>query len=52
MNLLAEGVRRGEVRPGLDYDAVGDVLFAPIYYRLMLQHQPLTDGLPADIIAV
>ncbi|WP_255355599.1 TetR/AcrR family transcriptional regulator [Agromyces sp. Soil535] len=52
VNLLAEGVRRGEVRAGLDYGAVADVLFAPIYYRLMFQHQPLTDGLPAEIMAV
>lgn len=52
VNLLAEGVRRGEVRAGLDYDAVADVLFAPIYYRLMFQHQPLTDGLPTEIMAV
>ena len=52
VNLLVEGVRRGEVRPGLDYDVVADVLFAPIYYRLMFQHQPLTDGLPAEVMAV
>jgi hypothetical protein len=50
--LLVEGVRRGEVRPGLDYDAVADVLFAPIYHRLMYQHQPLTDQLPVDIMSV
>jgi AcrR family transcriptional regulator len=50
--LLVEGVRRGDVRPGLDYDAVADVLFAPIYHRLMYQHQPLTDQLPVDIMSV
>ncbi len=52
VHLLAEGVRRGEVRAGLDYDAVADVLFAPIYYRLMYAHQPLTDRLSAEIMAV
>ncbi|MCU1417468.1 MAG: regulatory protein TetR, partial [Schumannella sp.] len=52
VNLLTEGLRRGEVRPGLDHDAVVDALFAPVYYRLMLGHQPLTDGLPAQILAI
>ncbi len=47
---LADGVRRGEVRPGLEYDAVVDVLFAPIYHRLMFEHQPLTDRLASEIL--
>jgi AcrR family transcriptional regulator len=52
VQLLAEGVRGGEVRAGLDYDSVIDTLFAPIYYRLMYEHQPLTDQLSAEIMAV
>ena len=52
VRLLIEGVRRGEVRPGLDYEVVADVLFAPIYYRLMYQHQPLTDRLADEIMAM
>lgn len=52
IDLLADGVRRGEVRPGIDYDSVADVLFAPIYYRLMYEHRPLTDRLSAEIMAV
>jgi hypothetical protein len=40
------------VRADLDYEATTDVLFAPVYYRLMYGHQPLTDGLPAQIMAV
>jgi len=52
VNLLVGGVRRGEVRAGLDYNSVIDVLFAPIYYRLVYQHQPLTDRLSAEIMAV
>ena len=52
VSLLAEGEDRGEVRRGLDYDVVVDTLFAPIYYRLMLGHEPLTDSLPADILAI
>ena len=50
--LLTEGVRRGEVRDDLHYNSVIDVLFAPIYYRLMYEHEPLTDGLSAEIMAL
>jgi AcrR family transcriptional regulator len=52
VDLLVEGVRRGEIRSGLDYDSVIDVLFAPIYYRLVYKHQPLTDRLSAEIMDV
>ncbi|HEY5223483.1 MAG TPA: TetR/AcrR family transcriptional regulator C-terminal ligand-binding domain-containing protein [Microbacteriaceae bacterium] len=52
VDLLVQGARRGEVRAGLDYAAVADVLFGPIYYRLMYEHQPLTDQLSAEIMAV
>ena len=51
-NLLVKGVRRGEVRDGLNYDSVLDALFAPIYYRLMYEHQPLTDQLSDEILAL
>jgi AcrR family transcriptional regulator len=52
ISVIMEGERRGEVRRGLDHDAVIDALFAPIYYRLLLGHEPLTDSLPTDILAV
>jgi len=52
VKLLAEGARTGEVRFGLNNDSVIDTLFAPIYYRLMYEHQPLTDQLSAEIMAV
>lgn len=52
VSLLVEAVARGEVRAGLDYDAVADVLFAPIYHRLIFQHEPLTERLADEIMAV
>jgi AcrR family transcriptional regulator len=52
VSLLVEGAKRGEVRDDLNYEATTDVLFAPIYYRLVYGHQPLTDGTPAEIMAV
>lgn len=51
MELLVEGARLGEVRAGLDYEIATDLLFAPIYYRLIYGHQPLTPELPAQILA-
>jgi AcrR family transcriptional regulator len=52
VRLLIEGVRRGDLRAGLDYEVVADLLFAPIYYRLMYEHQPLTDHLAEEIMAM
>lgn len=43
-----EFARRGierygnELRPGLDLGAVLDSLYGPLYYRLLIEHEPLT----------
>jgi AcrR family transcriptional regulator len=52
VELLTVGEQRGDVREGLDHQVVADVLFAPIYYRLMFEHAPLTDALAGQIMAV
>jgi AcrR family transcriptional regulator len=39
--LVRRGVADGEFRPGLDVDVVLDMLWAPVYYRLLLGHEPL-----------
>jgi len=33
---------RSELRPGLDLELVLDALYGPLYYRLLIGHQPLT----------
>jgi AcrR family transcriptional regulator len=48
---LRGGVQRGELRDGLDLEAILDELFAPVYYRLFFGHAPLTDDLPATLVA-
>jgi hypothetical protein len=42
-------VERGELDPRIDLAAAVDQLFAPVYYRLLLGHEPLHDGLAATL---
>jgi AcrR family transcriptional regulator len=40
-DIIRKGMADGEFRPDLDVEVVLDLLFAPIYYRLLLGHQDL-----------
>ncbi len=40
----------GEVRPGPDVEAAIDILFAPIYHRLLIGHQPLDPQLVDELL--
>jgi AcrR family transcriptional regulator len=40
-DLVRRGMADGEFRAGLDVELVLDLLFAPVYYRLILGHEPL-----------
>ncbi|MBC3841448.1 hypothetical protein GXW82_17555 [Streptacidiphilus sp. 4-A2] len=42
--VLRRGVERGELRPGLDPAVTIDLLFAPVYYRLLFTHEPLDEA--------
>lgn len=42
---LAAAVERGEVRPDVDLDFVLDALAAPIYFRALFRHLPLSGEL-------
>jgi AcrR family transcriptional regulator len=48
--LLTEAAQGGELRAGIDLEAVTDQLFAPVYYRLLLGHAPLSEGLAATLV--
>jgi hypothetical protein len=48
--VLEEGRRRGELRADMDIDLQADILYAPIYLRLLMQHQPL-DRSFADMLS-
>lgn len=40
--IILEGIESGEFDMGLDPDLAMDILYGPIYYRLLVGHQPLT----------
>ena len=46
-DLIRQGVADGEFRPDIDVEITLDLLFAPVYYRLLLGHEPITDAFAA-----
>jgi AcrR family transcriptional regulator len=48
--LLRAGIERGELDSGTDIEAAVDQLYAPVYYRLLLRHEPLPDALAAALV--
>ncbi|MDX6415801.1 MAG: hypothetical protein QOG28_421, partial [Trebonia sp.] len=49
-SLLRAGIERGELDPRTDIGAAVDQLYAPVYYRLLLGHEPLPDALAATLV--
>jgi AcrR family transcriptional regulator len=53
--ILELGIERGELREDLDTEVAVDVLYGPIYYRMLVGHAPLdndfTDALSDHIFA-
>ena len=39
--LFAEGVRVGEFDPDIDVEVATDLVYGPVWYRLLVDHQPL-----------
>ena len=48
--ILELGIERGELREDLDPEVAVDVLYGPIYYRMLVGHAPLDDDF-ADVLA-
>ncbi|BBA98032.1 putative TetR family transcriptional regulator [Actinacidiphila reveromycinica] len=42
--VLREGMRRGELRADLDIPATIDLIFGPVYFRLLFGHEPLDEA--------
>lgn len=48
--LVERGIERGELRPDADYELANELLFGPVYYRLLLSGAPLEDDLAARVV--
>jgi AcrR family transcriptional regulator len=48
--LLRAAVERGELDPRTDVSVAVDQLFGPVYYRLLMRHEPLNDELGATLV--
>ena len=49
--IFKRGVERGELKE-VDEEVVIDALYSPLFYRLLLKHQPLTQKLVDDLVDV
>lgn len=48
--LIERGVERGELRAGIDVGLIHEMLFGPVYYRLLLSGGKLEKGLAERIV--
>jgi AcrR family transcriptional regulator len=48
--VLRRGIERGDLRPGIDIGLTQELLFGPVYYRLLLSGAPLDRGLAERIV--
>jgi Tetracyclin repressor-like, C-terminal domain len=48
--VLRRAVDRGQIRADADIPTVMDQLYAPLYWRLMMRHQPLDDALADEVV--
>jgi AcrR family transcriptional regulator len=49
--VLQRAIDRGEIRPDTDIPALMDQLYAPLYFRLTMHHEPLDDDLAEKLVA-
>jgi AcrR family transcriptional regulator len=49
--VLARGMERGQLAPGRDLDLLLDLIYGPMWYRLLLGHAPLDDDFIEQLLA-
>ena len=49
---LAKGIATGELRPDLDVDDALDVLYAPLWLRLLIGHRSLGQAAADHVLAL
>ncbi|MEO0378276.1 MAG: TetR/AcrR family transcriptional regulator [Cyanobacteria bacterium P01_A01_bin.17] len=47
--VIERGIQSGELASGLNLEVVIDALYGPIYYRLLVKHQPLNDTFAKEL---
>lgn len=47
---LEEARRQGQIRADVDLDDVVELLYGPLYYRLLLRNRPITDRQVNDVL--
>ncbi len=50
--MLQLAINRGEVRKDIDCELVLDALYGPLYYRLLVNHAPLTASYAEELVDV
>ena len=50
--IFQRGVERGELRSDVDVEVAIDALYSPLFYRLLLKHQPLTEKFVDELVDV
>jgi AcrR family transcriptional regulator len=48
--LVDRGIARGDLRPDADYELAHELLFGPVYYRLLLSGAPLDKDLARRVV--
>jgi AcrR family transcriptional regulator len=48
--VFRRAIERGQLRADIDIQAALDQLYGPVYFRLMLRHQPMDDHLPETLV--
>jgi len=48
--LIGEAIASGQIRAGTDVEVVLDMLYGPLFFRLLAGHQPLSAGLAALLV--
>ncbi len=48
--IFKRGVERGELKEAIDAEIAIDALYSPLFYRLLLKHQPLTENFVDQLV--
>jgi AcrR family transcriptional regulator len=50
--VLRRGIDRGQIRSDVSLPVLMDELYGPLYYRLLVHHEPLSDAFARELVAI